>query len=106
PPASPEVRGAAALSGLWLGKVSGGSFALDLNVGADGRVVGRARRSDGAKEGAVSGRVSTSEEGLRVELQVTEGSETTSYSGLVVDGQLRGRIYAGGKAQGRFTAER
>lgn len=100
------VPGAAALSGLWLGKVSGGSFALDIAVAPDGRVTGRARRSDGASEGTVAGRVSTSEDGLRVELQVTEGADTTSYSGGVLDGELRGRIYAGGKAQGRFTARR
>jgi hypothetical protein len=105
-PRAAEVTGAAALSGLWLGKISGGSFALDLSVGKDGRVSGRARRSDGTKEGLVAGRVSTSEDGLRVELQVTEGNVTTSYSGLIVGNELRGRIYAGGKAQGRFTAQR
>ena len=106
PPPGAEVPGAAALSGLWLGRAGGGSLALDLTVDRAGLVSGRAKRSDGGTEGAVRGRVSATETGLQVELQVTEGGATTTYSGVVVDGALRGKMYSGGKAQGRFTAQR
>ena len=102
----PTVPGAPELSGLWVGRAGRDPLALDLTVSADGRVTGRMRREGAAKEAAVSGRVSGGEDGLLVELQVTEAGITTTYSGVVEDAELRGRIYSGGKAQGRFVAQR
>lgn len=105
-PAAPAVPGAAALTGLWLGKAPGATVAFDLTVSADGRVTGRARRSDNPGEAAVAGRVKQTEAGLQVDLQVTEGGATQTYSGLVADGALAGRVYDGGKSVGRFNAKR
>lgn len=105
-PAAPTVPGAAALTGLWLGKAPGATLALDLAVGADGKVSGRARRSDEPGEASVAGRVRQTEAGLEVSLQVTRGGSVETYSGLVVDGQLVGRVSADGKPAGRFNAKR
>lgn len=105
-PAAPAVPGAAALTGLWLGKAPGATVAFDLTVSADGKVTGRARRSDNPGEAAVVGRVKQTEAGLQVDLQVTEGGATQTYSGLVADGALTGRVYDDGKSVGRFNAKR
>jgi hypothetical protein len=105
-PARATIPGASALSGLWLGKAPGGALALDLIVSADGRVTGRARRGDRAGEAAVVGRVNTSEDGLRLELQITDDAGTESYSGLVADGAVSGRITAEGRLAGRFSVKR
>lgn len=105
-PSAPPVPGAAALTGLWLGKAPGATLALDLAVGADGKVSGRARRSDEAGEGSISGRVRQTDAGLEVSLQVTRGDAVETYSGLVVDGQLVGRVSSDGKSGGRFNAKR
>lgn len=105
-PTAPAVPGAAALTGLWLGKAPGATVAFDLTVSADGRVTGRARRSDNPGEAAVVGRVKQTEAGLQVDLQVTEGGATQTYSGLVADGALAGRVYDDGKSVGRFNAKR
>ncbi len=102
----PTIKGASRLSGVWSGKAAGSAFALDITVAPDGLVSGRIRRGDGSAEASVSGRVSAGEDGLRVELQVTERGETISYSGLVRDAELRGRMYAGGRNRGRFTVTR
>lgn len=106
PAAGPTVPGAAALSGLWVGRAPGGTLALDLVVAPDGRVTGRARRGDRAGEGAIVGRVSAVDGALRLELQVTDATGTESFSGVVADGEVSGRIQAGGKPAGRFTARR
>lgn len=105
-PSRPTVPGATAASGLWLGKASGATLALDLQVSADGRVTGRARRSDRAGEATVVGQLTRSENGLRVELQVTDDQGAQSYSGEIVDGTLSGRVSAGGRSEGRFSARR
>lgn len=105
-PAVPAVPGAAALTGLWLGKAPGATLAFDLTVSADGKVTGRARRSDNPGEAAVVGHVKQTEAGLQVDLQVTEGGAMQTYSGLVADGALAGRVYDDGKSVGRFNAKR
>ncbi len=102
----PVVPGAAGLSGLWLGKAPGATLALDLTVGGDGKVSGRARRSDEPGEGRVSGRVRQTDAGLEVNLVVTGGGAVETYSGVVVDGQLVGRVSTDGKPGGRFNAKR
>jgi hypothetical protein len=91
---------------LWLGKAPGATLALDLAVSSDGRVTGRARRSDQQGEGSVSGRVRQTDAGLEVSLQVTEAGGVETYNGLVVDGQLVGRVSSDGKVGGRFNAKR
>lgn len=105
-PKAPVVPGAAALSGLWLGKAPGGTLALDLVVSQSGAASGRARRTDHTGEAVVSGRVSLVEGVLRVELQLSDAAGTESYSGTVENGSLSGRIYVAGKSAGRFSAKR
>lgn len=106
PPAAPVVAGASDLTGLWLGKVTGGTLALDLQIGSDGRVQGRARRSDRPGEARVSGRVTETASGLQVDFSVVSGETTDSYSALMVDGALQGRISEDGKSAGKFSARR
>ena len=105
-PSAPAVPGASGLTGLWLGKAPGATLAFDLAVSPDGRVTGRARRSDHSGEAGVVGRVSQGEGGLVVDLQITESGQTQTYSGVVVDGALSGHVYDDGKSVGRFIAKR
>ncbi len=105
-PAAPVVQGAAALSGLWLGKVSGGTIAFDLVVSESGVVQGRARRSDYAGEGRITGRVQASAEGLRVSISVSQDGTTSTYTGSIVDGAFVGKVFDGAKGIGRFSVRR
>ncbi|MSP54615.1 MAG: hypothetical protein EXR69_03275 [Myxococcales bacterium] len=105
-PAKPMMAGASELTGLWLGKMTGGTLALDLRVSSDGRVQGRARRSDRAGEAVVSGRVSVTAEGLQIDFSVVSNGTTDTYSAVIVDGALQGRMSEEGKGSKKFSARR
>jgi hypothetical protein len=108
PPPPPPHPAAASLNGLWLGAVGSRDLAIDLVVSSDGSVGGSARikRAGVVESAVVSGRVSEVDGAYQLELQVTEGSETTSYSGRVDGGTIQGRVAQGGKTKGRWKVSR
>ena len=77
-------------------------------MGPTGVVTGRSKGSIGNPnvDGAVIGRVTPEEDAWRVELQITAGGETLTYSGRLEGNQVRGRVYEGGRAQGRWSLNR
>ncbi len=108
PPPPPPHPAAAAVDGMWLGTVSGRDLALNLVVTPDGSVGGSARLRRGAEveSASVRGRVAAVDGGYQLELQVVSEGEITSYSGLLQDGVIQGRIAQGGRSRGRWRVAR
>ena len=108
PPPPPKYPKAPALSGLWIGKADGGQFALTLSIDGDGNVAGSSARTDGGEtlSGTVRGQVVPADGGWSVELTAVSSDGAMTYSGQLSSGEMKGRMYAGGRSVGRWNARR
>jgi eukaryotic-like serine/threonine-protein kinase len=108
PPASP----AQLLSGSWVGRAGNTALNFQLAVDRSGLVGGTAKlvdgsTSEGAREGAVRGRVTQNADGTwGMELSMTSGGVTTTYAGVLAGDQATGKVSEDGKSKGKFVLAR
>ncbi len=107
PPPSPSQL----LSGSWVGRAGNTALNFQLSVDRNGLIGGTAKLVDGstsgAREGAVRGRVTQNSDGTwKMELSMTSGGVTTTYSGVLAGDQATGKVSEDGKNKGKFVLAR